>query len=1024
MTRFLKAAAALVALAALVVIPPWVLLTYVGNPWPAGGMSWDQPLSDEALIGVIAAAVWVLWAQLMICLVVEVVAVVTRDAAQWRAPLTLGVQQQLVRRLVTAVVFTGVAAPLTAGTAFAAPAPAPATSPVAIQADTAAAVADVSAEQQQEQVAEQDHVETSTITVRQGDSLWALAEEHLGDGQQWRQIADLNEGHTMSDGRVFRSTGALQPGWQLTVPVAEIPAATQAPSTAVVEAGDTLSGIALEQLGDADRYPEIFQASRDITQPGGEQLVDPDHIEPGWTVQIPAGAPPASTTPERSPKTEAEAEVEQTPAPATPPPAVPQTPQAQEPTAQADDATEQSAAAVDQEEGQQWPIRTVGGIGALLAAALIALIGARRARQGRRRRPGEELPLPSTEAESTEATVRAVADPLTLGIVDEALCSLASARLQQGAPVPELWAVRMSTEHLDVYLHAPADLPAPWVGTDNPAVWTLPAAAVGDLPPAHGLGRRPYPALVSVGHDSTDAVILINLAQVQELAISGDQANRAQTAVMLELGSIEWAESVVLTVVGGHRELVDVLEPGRARYVPSLNQVDEISDRTQVVITAQPPTESERDLVRATSAAALVHLGTPARDDGWCLDVTDVDHALLQPIGLQLAPQVVDEGTYRHLVEVLETTQEDPAPRPALSVVEDEEDEEDVDDHEGEDRDEDREEGPVEGPVEPIGREEEEEPPVPAAAEPPETEGEMSQDETSESVDTPEQDVDADQPAAAEAPAEQHEGSGRASLRVHERLQTGHPAIRVLGPSVDLIGATGKPPATQTHQRLCTRIATYLAFHPGTSRAVLVDAVWNGQRVAGSTVDSRISQLRRWLGTNPTTGEQYLPPRTLDLAKEITTDWDEFNNLAGDPQAAATGNLEDSLELVRGRPLEAEDSKHWAWLEYDLLRIGTTLSDTCYELAHRRYMDGSWSKAAEAAELGILLDPGNEYLWRLRIHTAHAAGNPAHAEQAIGRMLTRLQTDLGCAPEPETMDLVKAVRSHDSDAVAKAAGEL
>jgi nucleoid-associated protein YgaU len=50
--------------------------------------------------------------------------------------------------------------------------------------------------------------------------------------------------------------------------------------TYTVKPGDTLSKIAKEELGDADAYPEIFNANRD-------QLSDPDKIRPGQVLKIP-----------------------------------------------------------------------------------------------------------------------------------------------------------------------------------------------------------------------------------------------------------------------------------------------------------------------------------------------------------------------------------------------------------------------------------------------------------------------------------------------------------------------------------------------------------------------------------------------------------------------------------------------------------------------------------------------------------------------------------------------------------------
>jgi nucleoid-associated protein YgaU len=46
-----------------------------------------------------------------------------------------------------------------------------------------------------------------------------------------------------------------------------------------VRRGDTLSGIAEQQLGDANRWPEIFRLNRDI-------ISDPDRITPGQVLVI------------------------------------------------------------------------------------------------------------------------------------------------------------------------------------------------------------------------------------------------------------------------------------------------------------------------------------------------------------------------------------------------------------------------------------------------------------------------------------------------------------------------------------------------------------------------------------------------------------------------------------------------------------------------------------------------------------------------------------------------------------------
>ena len=60
-------------------------------------------------------------------------------------------------------------------------------------------------------------------------------------------------------------------------------AATATASSYTVKAGDTLSKIAKEHLGNANAYMKIFEANKD-------QLTDPDKIKPGQVLKIPTAA--------------------------------------------------------------------------------------------------------------------------------------------------------------------------------------------------------------------------------------------------------------------------------------------------------------------------------------------------------------------------------------------------------------------------------------------------------------------------------------------------------------------------------------------------------------------------------------------------------------------------------------------------------------------------------------------------------------------------------------------------------------
>ncbi len=56
------------------------------------------------------------------------------------------------------------------------------------------------------------------VTVRPGDCLWTIAQQHLGHGDLYHEIVALNLGHDMGDGQIFANPSVIQPGWVLHVP--------------------------------------------------------------------------------------------------------------------------------------------------------------------------------------------------------------------------------------------------------------------------------------------------------------------------------------------------------------------------------------------------------------------------------------------------------------------------------------------------------------------------------------------------------------------------------------------------------------------------------------------------------------------------------------------------------------------------------------------------------------------------------------------------------------------------------------
>ncbi len=321
MRRITAGLGALILSAALLVGLPAALVFLAGNPIP----SWDRLLSaltmpdygGEFLVGtVIPLIAWAAWATFALGYLAEIpnqLRIATSGPGVKRMKLPgLGVQQKAAGVLIAAII--AVFAP---NAAMAATPAATDVAPVSVsasvtsytdQAPGAAAESTPAAA-----TAEQAPAAAQTYTVKAGDSLWAIAEQHLGDGQRYQEIIELNRDRPQPGGYTVAQRDGIDPGMVLELPTeaAASAATTQAgEEQRTVVSGDTLWDIAADELGSGERYTEIYEASRDITQPDGRQISDPNLIIPGWTITIPAAdaAAAASTTPAPT----------ETPAPAAP----------------------------------------------------------------------------------------------------------------------------------------------------------------------------------------------------------------------------------------------------------------------------------------------------------------------------------------------------------------------------------------------------------------------------------------------------------------------------------------------------------------------------------------------------------------------------------------------------------------------------------------------------------------------------------------------------------------------------------
>ncbi|MFD0501865.1 LysM peptidoglycan-binding domain-containing protein [Streptomyces chiangmaiensis] len=301
LARVLKAVLSLLVLAAAVAGLPLLLAWATPVIWAATHDDLthllDRRDTGGAFLLLLVAVGWIGWAQFTVCAVRELIAQVR--GRTWHAPRGMGASQRAAGLLIGSILVLLPTSSALASDAQAAPATTAARIPGQAQTPQATET------EQAQTPAANTPASRTTYTVREtrpAESLWGIAERELGDGERWREIADLNEGHTMVDGTVFRANSFLQPGWQLQMPETataaggirtqlgdSTPAANEKGGHIVtVHSGDYLSKIAEEELGDGDAWPQLFEASRGKPQPHGlPEITDPDVIYAGQQVTVP-----------------------------------------------------------------------------------------------------------------------------------------------------------------------------------------------------------------------------------------------------------------------------------------------------------------------------------------------------------------------------------------------------------------------------------------------------------------------------------------------------------------------------------------------------------------------------------------------------------------------------------------------------------------------------------------------------------------------------------------------------------------
>ncbi|MFE2823513.1 hypothetical protein [Streptomyces sp. NPDC059271] len=1077
LARLFKACVSLLVLAAAIAGLPLLLAWATPVIWAAThddlAHLLDRQDTGSVFLLVLVAVGWIGWAQFTFCALRETAAQLR--GRQWHAPRGLGASQRAAALLVGSILVL-----LPTNSALASDAHAATTATATHSPGHTPAASQSAAPDKKEQAASRDAGASYTVReVRPAESLWSIAERELGDGERWREIADLNEGHTMADGQVFRSNSFLQPGWTLAMPAGaehdglrtqnngQVVAENGGQDVVTVHAGDSLSKIAEDELGDGSAWPALFDASKSKEQPAGlPAITDPDLIYAGQHVTVPAArpqraapapgsdqgsddakdaAPPTSPTPHEpkptgsrdqgdepprsTPSAHGTTSAPETPASASPQPtANPSSAQAAQPSPA--DATNEPATPAS----SPLNLRTVLGAGALLAAAVTAALALRRTLQRRRRKPGETIAI-SAETSPAEAQLAAAAEPATAARLDAALRTMVSVAERDGRDMPVLRAARLTARDIHVLPDDLASEAQPPFAPGAAGWWQLPGNAELLAEDETRTVPAPQPALVTVGTTAAGDLVLADLARLPALLLDGNPVHITEfcTSLALELGMSPWGRDVEIVAVGFGEDLPNLLPTSRIAHMRQpehalrdlterlleVHQMPETAHHPYVVLSAAALDDDTawqfadvlgKDL--PIPATLIAPTGTTSRHfpEADILAVSAPTPRRFDSLGVDITVQRLEHDAYQQIVSALAVSTQPPyEAEGAWRHVPDEPA------APAQDATPPQEASAVDGAA-----------PVPAAT--------TAAEPAAGAVDAvfPALLTASTDPAAPPAPpspaAEQEEAedaqasetkyaadgdvdilvSGTAAADAGGRTKRDRgPEIRVLGPvSVDGVDPNGHGPRS-------AKLAALLYFRPGrTADAVCADMdplkPWST-----ATLNARLQYLRRALGNDPA-GDPYVPRRRngdtpYRLADGVRCDWTRFLQLAEQalPRGAdGLAELEEALSLVRGHPFGSQVPA-WA-VPYEQEMI-TRITDVAHSVATHRTRPGPHQDlaAARAAIVKVLndVDGTAELLCRDLMLLEWTAGNRPALLAAITRAQQVTQA-LDCDLELETEQLI------------------
>ncbi|WP_330279143.1 LysM peptidoglycan-binding domain-containing protein [Streptomyces sp. NBC_00569] len=1125
-----RALLGLIALVGLTAGVPYLLIR-VGRlpaslPGSLGALA--QPDDGTLFLAVLTGIGWLAWAAFTFSVLVEVVALAQRRSAP--RIRGLGGLQSLASLLVGGIVLL---VPTAASAATSGPAVA-ATAVHTAGENSGGATPSAQTHAPPAQTTGRQHtVATST------ELPWDLAEEYLGDGKRWKDIAALNDIPQLTAGDQYlpkgvtivlppdahaRSQATRASSEKLQSPAAppqqptgaqhhdeeEVEAegdlqaqsagAERTAQVRVVARGDSLSGIAQQETGNGANWPELYEASRGAQPHGLPRITDPDLIRPGQRITIPAPTTPhddqdsaagqhndegqaSDARTQQPPRTgggsdhgeqdsadESDRGGDSGASGVTKPPTSRPSPHRSEPPASASARPEESArpsapvtaspsaSTSDQERAPAAPqgaddtqtsslvsTRTAMGAFALLASALTGTLAFRRLRQRRSRKPGQTLPeiVPAAAEAELEQAAHDGADG-----VERLQAALAALALHgQGTP-PLLRAARITADGIEVLPDDVSAAPQAPFTTAHAGWWHLPDDV--DLPVPDDEAELPYPALVTLGTDTANSLVLANLPAWEVVLVDGDPIARAETIACMatELALGPHADHVEV-VASGLGSMGAELQAFGVQYLPDVPQAAG-AFAARILEAHQDPEDRGIPYVMlcggdldADTAWQIAETLDHSRGLTPCVLVLPASAASLFPdaeilnasadapqdvsaIGIDVLLQRLDAASITQLAAAYRQTS-----RPAQGP-------EGVWKHVPPEPIEVPESAPAVHPVpDPRQDNNDRSGPVPA--------GDAAGQHQDVATRRDNTDAAQAQPVAFQALLDSAGDPGQASLKAVPPAPTsvsGEPAERIgprflIPPVHSLTAAERTPPILKTDadktlagagpddtaprlrvlgtlelhnagdlEPRLIGLAAHLLLKPHSSAERLCEDLGDGEPWSPKTLGSRLRDLRTRLGAD-VDGDLYVPQRKgksspYALSDKVRCDWHDFERLA--KLGVSRGEdglhyLERALAMVDGAPL----GEHAAsWMSGLRTAMQARIVDTAHHVASYRTQDGrhqDFPSARQACTTGLNADGHSETLYRALMRAEAAAGNRTGLRAAIAqwqdanRHLTRDQID-------------------------------